>query len=129
MKIGRYFLVAAPIVVGLLLTVGPVWADTMAHYGNSSCVHPPIPGPTHVGTSYTFNLCVGDSHADTWTAYVQNYVTKAILPCGVTNQPVPPNGTTSFTCNSIPAGTYRGYIVFWVSTSQFTHIDYYYVAP
>ena len=132
MKSGSYFLVATLMIVGLLLTSNPAlaWPDAMPHFGDGGCLSH-MRNPTHVGKSpYKFYLCKANSQSISWTAYIRNKVT-GFKPsnCGVTNQQVPANGISTFTC-SVPAGAYTATISYTVSGSQpFPVVDSYYVSP
>lgn len=130
MKACRYLLFAGLMVVGLLFYADPAlaWNDTMPHFGNGGCSSHMV-NPTHVGTSsYTFYMCVANSQADTWTAYLTNKVTGVRLTnCGLPLQAV--NGDATFQC-TVPSGIYTATISYTVpGSSPFPHTDAYYVSP
>ena len=128
-----YFFVSGLILGSLLLQYDPASAtlpnDTMAHFGSGSSCSNHMVDLTHVKTtSYTYKLCVGHSHADSWSAEIRNdYTGNLVTGCSLSQ--VSPSTTSSFSCSITSPGFYRGIVTYWVSGSPFTHIDRRYVSP
>lgn len=117
MRTGNYFLIAIVTVGGWLLTASPVSAqfgNNMPHVGQTSACTAHLANGTHLGTTYTFRLCVGTSQATSWTASVIRS-NGTVLPCGLNNQPVSVN---SFTCSGMPTGLYSVTVRYKVGTSD-----------
>lgn len=129
MKLSRSTFVAALVVVGLFLnavTVSAGFADNMPHLGQTSACSSHLTTGTHIGTTYTFRLCVGTSQATTWSWTVVRR-SDGFVACKIINQPVSIN---TLQCNNIPAGTYSVTVAYMVGTSPGpTHSDCWYLAP
>lgn len=130
MKTSTYLLLTSLMVVGLLLNAGPALAwpsDNMPHVGQTSACIAHLPSGTHLGATYTFRLCVGNSQATTWSATVIRQNGTPLTGCGLDNQPVSVN---NFTCTGIPTGVYSVTVRYKVGTSDGpAHSECWYVAP
>jgi hypothetical protein len=134
MKASTYLLLAGLMVVGFLLSAGPVsaWPDsTMPHYGKSQtdCSQDHMVSGTHVGTSYTFVLCKANSTADKWGASITKKNGPTI--CSLAMEPVPSSGYKLVRCTSIPTGIYTTTIWYTVpgDATQYSQTDQYWYAP
>jgi hypothetical protein len=122
MKTGTYCLLGILMVVALLLDVGPAaaWSDTSAHVAtNNSCVTH-IPSIIYGQGGYTFTFCKAGSAATSWMAEIRNSSNNLIAACspnpaGWAN--LPPNDRT-ITCTSLPVGTIKTRVFWYVGTSQ-----------
>jgi len=134
MKISVYHFFPGLMAVGLLLTADPAsaWPDnTMPHYGKTqnNCANDHMISGTHVGASYTFTMCKANSQASIWGASIKRVGGPTV--CSAPMQAVPGNGTRTFLCSSIPAGTYTATIWYTVPNdlTQYSQTDQFYLAP
>ena len=129
MKINMRLSVAGLFVVCFFLSANPAaaFSDNMPHIGQTSTCAAHLLNGTHVGTNYTFRLCVGTSQATTWSWTVVRRSDGLVLPCSISNQPVSVN---TLQCTGIPGGQYSVTVAYTVGTSPGpTHSDSWYLAP
>lgn len=126
MKTGTYFLLAILMLVGLLLGAGPAaaWSDTNAHAAtNNTCVNH-VPSIIYGRAGYTFTFCKAGSAATSWMAEIRNssnYLITTCAPNPTVWTPLPPNDT-KITCTSLPVGTIKTKVFWYVGTSgQMSH--------
>jgi hypothetical protein len=112
-------------------TLSAVPTDGYPHYASTTnCSGNHVSNPERLGTTkpQKFNLCQGSSGATSWFAGVKQGTTTVCI-YGSLSQPYIATSPQSFTC-PLNTGTYKGYIYYWVGSSQMmTHLDQYFTVP
>ena len=134
MKTRAYLLFACLMLIGLLITAGPVsaWPDTMPHHDSDSgsdvnaigvcTTH--MPDPKSLGSNPWFKLCKASSGATKWSHEIRGDVfpyTLVSTQCSFSQVAI---STSKFNCSVPDSGDYRSTIKYWVGNSMYAgHAD------
>jgi hypothetical protein len=116
-------------------TLSAIPNDGYPHYAKTTnCTGDHVSNPEKLGTTQPqmLNLCKGNSGTTSWFAAVYSGLTPVCYygsqsrPYKVSN---PQPQSQSFPC-TLSTGAYKGYIYYWVGSSQMmTHLDQYFTVP